>query len=407
MLLLALLLVFWLLLLKSCRALSSRNIDPGRGFESLARSHAEPQLTLVPFESEGDPSSCVLGRVVIKSGPFNFRESGSLANGTKTEKSTASKGNSKGSKKSRSEERMLKIEYHLLGGEGLGEVLYCEAWGDIAVQVAAKMKLGGVYRIAAAKYIAKSLQYSTSRREYYLRLDGPLGAMTQIEECTNGPHDKLPSHHSFVNIGKLDKISTSMQVCVIGIVKLQSGAFQRDTKFGSGCVCNAVMQQDLHIIRCSFWRDAAVVLASKDVGSAIALMQVNILKMTGDSWEDRANEATQILPCPDSLRDSLASTTDTDASGTSLTQASVMNYDTAKAQVYTLIALSSCIVAQGARELHVLYEVRGVTVLGLTSVLEDDALFMNACAECKQKVGDADCPQHPGKEKQQRWTFDL
>ena len=64
----------------------------------------------------------------------------------------------------------------------------------------------------------------------------------------------------------------------------------RETQFGESEVCNAVLRTGTTSIRCAFWRHHAEPLAMCPVDSAIALYQVNVVKVMvrGEmSWEIR------------------------------------------------------------------------------------------------------------------------
>ena len=67
--------------------------------------------------------------------------------------------------------------------------------------------------------------------------------------------------------------------------------------------------RDQHTIRCGFWREAGAALAEQPVNKAIALLNARVYRK-GDSWELAATEATQIIDCPDHLREELLGNND-------------------------------------------------------------------------------------------------
>ena len=123
---------------------------------------------------------------------------------------------------------------------------------------------------------------------------------TKIEECTDSPWAELPLHHPFAELASLGLVQDSLQLCVLGVITLQPGVVERDTAYGRGGVCNAVIKQGTHDIRYAFWRDQARALAAWPVGAEVALMQVTVRRKEDSSWELFASEATQVLPCPPS-----------------------------------------------------------------------------------------------------------
>ena len=100
-------------------------------------------------------------------------------------------------------------------------------------------------------------------------------------------------HHPFTEVASLERVEGSLQVCLAGVITHQPGLVARDTQFGQGEVCNAVVRQNETDIRCSFWRSQGAALADYAVGSAVALMQVNVCRH-GGSFEVRATEATAL-----------------------------------------------------------------------------------------------------------------
>ena len=361
-------------------------------------------MTCAPSEYTGEPGTCVCGRVVLCRGPFNAANPDA--------QTTASSGKAtgkKGKKKGDDTQNRLKTEIHILGGNSIDEVLFIDGWGDGATQLARALTRGSVYRIAGAKKVDSSPRYSTSRLPYFLRFVPPLGVATQIELYNEAPWRDVPVHHPFADFESLQGIGSSLRVSVLGVVETQTGTAQRDTKYGQGEVCNAVLKNKNHLIRCGFWRSHGADLARHPVGTALALHQVNVyVKNTG--WEIAATEGTQIEECPPDLRSALLESTNLNEVGIALTTTARIDYNTVKTIPATLSGLASVIQPHAPRDLGGVFEVHSVAVLGISSVLEGQWFVMQACAKCKAQV-DPDtnscrhCTESEGVE--QRWIFSL
>lgn len=372
---------------------------------------------LSPSQYQGEAKTCVVGRVVHRRPPFDVREKSRLREESQQPSKSAKtapkggKANKKGknSRKDNGTEPLMKFEFHLLGGEGLDEVLYAEAWGDVADAVARLMQDTKVYRIANAKIVPQAPLYSTSRLRYYLRIEGPIGTKTIIEECSQGPWLELPMYHPITAIEKLSKIGSTMRVCLAGLIFYQPGAVTRDTEYGQAGVCNAVLKQGNHQIRCAFWRNFADDLSAQVVDTAVVLMHVTVKKVKADSWEAHATESTQIIPCPSDVETTLRESTEISVPGISLTTTTSINYDTVPATPYTLSALAACIVPKLCRDLTGVFEVHNVAVMGISPIQADGTFLLNACAECKKSLGkDTDrCDEHAEVGTQQRWLMSL
>ena len=133
------------------------------------------------------------------------------------------------------------MECHLQGGTTGATVLYVEAWGTAADEVARTMLEGEVYSLSGGKVINQSPPYSTSRLSYYFRVVPPVGVNTLIQEVTVSPWNALPRHHPFVDLASLGKVQGSLQLCILGIITQQPGVVGRDTPYGRSVVCNAVI----------------------------------------------------------------------------------------------------------------------------------------------------------------------
>ena len=349
-------------------------------------------MTLRPSEYSGEVGTCVCGRAVIQRGPFTLEQRRD-DQAAQQKGSTGGKGKSKGKKdkgkkgKDKQQEEQLKMEVHLLGGQGLDEVLFLDGWADAATQMGQTFKDKHVYRICGARKIDETPKYSTSTLPYFLRIVPPIGVNTKIEEYTASPWAELPMHHPFTKIGSLGNNQATLRRCLLGVVSHQPGNVARETRYGPGRVCNAVIKQDDHLIRCGFWRAHGEALAQFPVGEAIALYQVLIYYQNG-SWEVAATESTEITPCPADLLASLTQTTDVGADGISLTQAVSIDYDTAHTRPATLSGLASVIRPSQVRTLHGIFEVHSAAVMGVASALSNGDFQMRACARCKASVAE-------------------
>ena len=362
---------------------------------------ADSKLALSPREFSGDPATCVCGRVVIMRGPVEV----GARDGAKGKGKTAGKG--KGKEKSPGR----KIEVHLLGGETVGDVLFLDGWADAADQVQGAMELGKVYRVSGGTVVSQTPKYSTSRLSYFLRIKPPLGVNTIIQECTEGPWTEVPRHHPFADIASLGRVTDTTQVCAIGVVSHQPGIVERDTPYGRGSVCNAVIKQGQHDIRCAFWRAHATTLAAYPVGAAVALMQVNAKQRNG-SWEIFATEATQVTACPALFADVVRAATDiteTTALASSLTKRHAVDYDTVPAIASTVSGLMSVPVPFQTRDLPGVFELHCVAVTGVAGAAADSDWQIKSCAECKKKIpeGQDACSGHPEAGTEMRWLLKL
>ena len=199
-------------------------------------------VTLPPSEYQGDPNTCVAGRVVILRGPITLRpregEAGSQP--AASQPAGSCKGKKKGSKKAQGngkQEDRVKSEIHVLGGDTADEVLFGDGWANNARELVSHLGLGKCYRIAGAKYIAKPPEYSTSRLAYFIRFEGTFGTQILIEEVTVSPWVDVPLFHPFADISALTRVGSRLQTCIAGVIQYQPGLVERDTKFGPSQVC--------------------------------------------------------------------------------------------------------------------------------------------------------------------------
>ena len=149
-------------------------------------------------------------------------------------------------------------------------------------------------------------------------------------------------HHPFTKTKSLEGTQSTMRHCLTGVVSHQPGHVARETRYGPGSVCNAVIKHDEHLIRCAFWRVHGEKLAEYGVGAAVALYRVLVYFANG-SWEVTATESTLIAACPTDLVPELTANTDHTARGISLTQTVSIDYDTVHTRPATLSGLASAL----------------------------------------------------------------
>ena len=71
---------------------------------------------------------------------------------------------------------------------------------------------------------------------------------TKIEAGNPCPLADLALHHPFVDIESLQRVTESMRLSLIGVVSTQTGLVSRNTKYGVGEVCNAVIRHKDHLV---------------------------------------------------------------------------------------------------------------------------------------------------------------
>ncbi|CAK0863821.1 unnamed protein product, partial [Prorocentrum cordatum] len=316
------------------------------------------------------------------------------------------KGKCKGKASTESGER-LKCEAHLLGGDGMGEVAFVEAFGPAAADLHTKATNAKIDKkllaISNVKVIQKPNQYSTSRLPYYVQPNTSTGSKSVVE-----------THHPFLDIAKITKAQSDVQHCVLGVITRQPGAKWQDSKFGPGYVCNAILRAGDTAIKCSFWRRNATELAKWSEGVAVAMYQVFVKREIAAngkvSWELRAPESTLIAECPAELAQGLLTSVTNGGPATSLTSSIAKNYSTCETSTVSLSALTSVIVPGAIRELDGVYEMHSVAVMGVTPVLRNDGFIMRCCKTCKKQVPDGEhskCADHDQAPIEPRCVFQL
>jgi hypothetical protein len=256
-------------------------------------------VLLKPSEYQGAQGTAVAGRIVICS----TQEVESRSKTSSPAAPSKGKGGKGKAGKATLTSSSAKIELHLSGTESASEVLYVEAWGELAQQVQKKCQVGDLVTISGGTIISAAQQYSTSKLHYHLRLKGVWGVQVIIAKVETLPWSLPPTTHPLVPLVSLSRVRDRQQICVAAVVVENPGSSERLTSNGTASVCNAIIQEGMTRVRCAFCRDMADKLASVAVNTCILLYQVLVSKKPGDtaSWELGSWRGTQILPCPDEL----------------------------------------------------------------------------------------------------------
>ena len=252
-------------------------------------------VLLKPSEYQGAQGTAVAGRIVI----CNMQEVESRSKTSSPAAPSKGKGGKGKAGKATLTSSSAKIELHLSGTESASEVLYVEAWGELAQQVQKKCQVGDLVTISGGTISSAAQQYSTSKLHYHLRLKGVWGVQVIIAKVETLPWSLPPKTHPLVPLVSLSRVRDRQQICVAAVVVENPGSSERLTSNG----CNAIIQEGMTRVRCAFCRDMADKLASVAVNTCILLYQVLVSKKPGDtaSWELGSWRGTQILPCPDEL----------------------------------------------------------------------------------------------------------
>ena len=301
----------------------------------------------------------------------------------------------------------------------MADMVFLDAWGDDAARLASIAQRGALIKITNPKVVDQRPQYSTSPLRYFLRIQGPLNTLnrTRVEVMSEPgpPWSLIPMYHPFVDISNLERVEDNATLCVLVVVVAQPGKVSRVSQYGAAEVCNAVVRQKETTIRCAFWRKQADVLSSYPEGTCLAMYQVRVVKVEEGEWELRASESTAIEECPAELADRVRGETDLSQAATqALTRASHasgarVDYARAAATPACVGALMSLLVAECPRTIDGVWELHGVTALGLAPVLHEDSYFMVCCEQCKRQVDNDTglCAQHPDAAVENRWIGKL
>ena len=261
-------------------------------------------VLLKPSEYQGANGTAVAGRIVICS-KQSIEPRGKQAAASAPAKGRGGKGKQG---KTATSGPSTKLELHLSATDSTSEVLYVEAWAEIAERLSARCRVGDIVSLAGGTVINNVQTYSTSKLHYYLRLKGVLDMHIQMVKLDVLPWGTPSETHPLVPLRALDRVRDKQQICVSGVVVENPGSVERQTSNGPAAVCNAVVQDaSFTRVRCAFWREAAESLAAYEVGACVLLYQVLVTKKSEDrdSWELGSWRGTQILDCPDDLADSM------------------------------------------------------------------------------------------------------
>jgi len=365
-------------------------------------------VVLRPSEYQGEPDTAVGGRVVL-SRIMNLADGGNAeSTGTKGKKRDAQGKGKAGNPKGKNTDN-YKCEVHLLGGDGMQEMLFVEAWGQGA-QILSELATG-VVQIRNAKIVPSRPKYSTSKLAYFVRAQNPIGTATQIEQLNTEPWVSIPKHHPFVDVSAMRKVPEDLQCCVLAMVSHQPGVVQRTSQYGESVVCNPILRVKDTTIRASFWRQAAERIAEFEQGSIVALYQVTVKKIgsgVNSEWELRASRSTRIEECPAELREDVQASTDLNTEATqSLTRDQRTDYDRVQATPCNVGSLAALLMPGFARELSGVYEIHSANALGIQAVLTSGSFSMTCCGRCKRQVpeGALACskPEHATEPLVERW----
>ena len=259
-------------------------------------------IILKPSEYQGAAGTAVAGRIVI----FALQEVESRARERAAAAPSRGKGG-RGAKGKTDATSTAKLEMHISGTDSTAEVLYVEAWAEMATQLYAKFKEGDLITIAGGTVISAAQPYSTSKLLYYLRLKGTLGIQVQIAKVDTVPWTPPGLLHPLVPLRSLERVRDRQQICVAAVLVENPGSVERQTSNGMASVCNAIVQEGDIRVRCGFWREHAEKLAAVVQNTCIVLYQVLVSKrkQDQDSWELGSWRGTQIVSCPQDHADRL------------------------------------------------------------------------------------------------------
>ena len=259
-------------------------------------------IILKPSEYQGAAGTAVAGRIVI----LSLQEVESRAQERAAAAPSRGKGG-RGAKGKTDATSTAKLEMHISGTDSTAEVLYVEAWAEMATQLYAKFKQGDLITIAGGTVISAAQPYSTSKLLYYLRLKGTLGIQVQIAKVDTVPWTAPGLLHPLVPLRSLERVRDRQQICVAAVMVENPGSVERQTSNGMASVCNAIVQEGDIRVRCGFWREHAEKLAAVVQNTCIVLYQVLVSKrkQDQDSWELGSWRGTQIVSCPQDHADRL------------------------------------------------------------------------------------------------------
>ncbi|CAE7440463.1 unnamed protein product [Symbiodinium sp. CCMP2592] len=324
-------------------------------------------LLLKPSEYQGLNGTAVAGRVVIMTTntvPIKQRVSPAAA-------PSKGKGKTKANKEAQ-QQTSQKTELRLAGSDSVNEVVFIDAWADASDRICERCKVGDLISITGASVLPTPQPWSTSRLPYHLRIKGTVGIQVLVQKLESLPWGQPPAHHPLVSLDSLARVKDKQQVCVAAQVAENPGSTERDVQNqGRQNVCNAVLQQGGTRVRCAFWRGFADQLATREPGTCLLLLQVQVEKKKEGSWELGSLRATQILDCPVELEAKLRGNLKEASECRMLTQVPGRNWKECEAVSSSLSSLVAAIVPGHLRKLSTVFRISGLQIMGLSSVRSD------------------------------------
>ncbi|CAE7312166.1 unnamed protein product [Symbiodinium sp. CCMP2592] len=335
-----------------------------------------------PSEYVGDAATAVVGRVVLK----KFQKVPSSAKAA----ARPVGGKNKGGRGSASADRdRMKLEVHLAGSHQMGEVLFVEAWADLAEKLDKRLEDANLVALSGFKCIQQRPPFSTSRLNYYLCAQGTYGVNTQVRAVEDGEWHDIPSYHPVCPLAALQRVTDRQQICVMAKVVDNPGVVERATTSGTLPVCNAVVQQGATKVRCAFWRELAEQLAAISEESYVYITQVYCTKRGDESWELTSGTSTAIHECTDKQKETVQREIDAaEKDGVAckmLTSTPGKDWLGCAAVPCSLSALQGTIVAGAVRKSDTVFEIFNAQIVGVNSVrTETDDWVLTCCGRCKR-----------------------
>ncbi|CAE7465217.1 unnamed protein product, partial [Symbiodinium sp. CCMP2592] len=310
-------------------------------------------LLLKPSEYQGLKGTAVAGRVVIMTTntvPIKQRVSPAAA-------PSKGKGKTKANKEAQPQASQ-KTELHLAGSDSVNEVVFIDAWADASDRICERCK-----HATALVDLPFALPPSNQGHDRIQVL---------VQKLESLPWGEAPPHHPLVSLDSLARVKDKQQVCVAAQVAENPGSTERDVQNqGRQNVCNAVLQQGGTRVRCAFWRGFADQFATREPGTCLLLLQVQVEKKKEGSWELGSLRATQILDCPVELEAKIRGNLKEASECRMLTQVPGRNWKECEAVSSSLSSLVAAIVPGHLRKLSTVFRISGLQIMGLSSVRSD------------------------------------
>ena len=251
-------------------------------------------LLLKPSEYKGTENTAVAGRVVMVS---EHELSSSKLAATQSE---SIEGRGKGSAAA---DVSKKVEVHLAGVDLVSEVVYVEAWGDHAEQLAQHCRVGDIVSIAGVTFIPSQHLFTASRLPYHLRVKGTVNLVVHIKKLETLPWGMPPVNHPLVQLKYFGRVTRGELICVVVRIERKAEVVERLTPHGRQVsACDAVAWQEGETFDCLFWQAHAHALGAISAGDTVLLYSVLVDKKGHGPGELFSWRGTQVLLCPDELR---------------------------------------------------------------------------------------------------------